>query len=89
MGVTCHKFQEKTCDTLELILKSSSRVHGLAYVSLTRFRTENGNGFSYPLQPTDTYVDPNVLLERTRLREMKPRKGLLSLLESDRKKYFS
>ena len=82
MGVTCHKLQRKICDNLELNLKSKRRVHGLAYVSLTRCGTENGNSFIYPRQQNHIYVDPNLQLEMTRLRKTKPREALLSLLES-------
>ena len=66
-GVTIHKFQGVTQDHLELCFESKLKVHGLAYVALSRCRTESGNSIVRPITPKDIKVDEDVIHENKRM----------------------
>ena len=66
-GVTIHKFQGATKDHLELCFQSQLKVHGLAYVGLSRCRTEFGNSLVASMTNQDFRVDSDVLDEHERL----------------------
>ena len=68
-GVTIHKFQGVTTDNLQLCFDSKLKVHGLAYVGLSRCRTERGNSLISAMTVKDFKVDEDVQIENMRLEE--------------------